>query len=306
MKAAAAPCTASASRRGGASPAIVVDARRVEAVEPERHVEAVQRPGPRGRRPREPVDPGRRHPPRASATLHDVRAEHVVGHEAADHAPPCPCAAGAGSRRGRRAGSRGTARSRRARAWPARTAACPWRESVTIVNSSSVVPRTSGLSAPTPARDRGERRLGQQVAVDRRTPRQPIVQERLRAGQRVSSGRGGWRHPEARFSRLLGHRGEAVARRRDAGEVRDLGRKRPRALGRHVETTRRRQRPHGVEQVLRGGHPEQCQHRAAAGGLARDRHARRVAAERRDVVAHPLERGDPVAHAAVATARPAM
>ena len=48
------------------------------------------------------------------------------------------------------------------------------------------------------------------------------------------------------------------------------------------------------------GMPEQAGDLAATAGLAEDRHVPTVAAERRDVVAHPLERGDDVEHPDVA------
>ncbi len=53
------------------------------------------------------------------------------------------------------------------------------------------------------------------------------------------------------------------------------------------------------DERLRARHAEQRQHRAAAGRLPGDRDPRRIAAERRDVVAHPLEGEQPVEHAAV-------
>ena len=53
-------------------------------------------------------------------------------------------------------------------------------------------------------------------------------------------------------------------------------------------------------EALRRGHPEQRAHLARAARLTEDRHVAGIAAERGDVVAHPLEAGDDVAHARVA------
>ena len=55
-----------------------------------------------------------------------------------------------------------------------------------------------------------------------------------------------------------------------------------------------------MEEVLGGGHPEQREHRATAGRLARDRHRARIPAERRDLPLHPLQCCQPVAYPTVA------
>ena len=73
-----------------------------------------------------------------------------------------------------------------------------------------------------------------------------------------------------------------------------------RRLGRARLEQRATHRARAAEQTLRRRHAEQAGDLAAATGLAEDRHVRRVAAELRDVVAHPLERGDDVEHADVA------
>ena len=72
------------------------------------------------------------------------------------------------------------------------------------------------------------------------------------------------------------------------------------ASGVRASSMRSTHRERAAEQSLRRGHAEQAGDFAAAAGLAEDRHVGRVAAELRDVVAHPLERGDDVEHADVA------
>ena len=125
---------------------------------------------------------------------------------------------------------------------------------------------------------RVERRAGEQVAVDHRSPREAVLEQRVDPRERVlrigraaascssrsrrlgdgrESRRGSGATP-ARFASLA----ESV-RARSADDVRQ----------------HRRQGPRRVEESLGCRHPEQCQHRAAAGGLTRDRDARRVAAE---------------------------
>ena len=59
-----------------------------------------------------------------------------------------------------------------------------------------------------------------------------------------------------------------------------------------------------VEQAARSGYRHQRRHRDAARRLAEDRHVAGVAAERGDVVAHPLQRRDLVAEAEVGVERP--
>ena len=55
-----------------------------------------------------------------------------------------------------------------------------------------------------------------------------------------------------------------------------------------------------VEQAARGRHGEQGAHLPASARLAEDRHVAGIAAEARDVLAHPLQRGDHVEGAGVA------
>ncbi len=63
---------------------------------------------------------------------------------------------------------------------------------------------------------------------------------------------------------------------------------------------RRRLQDRALEEPVRTRHDEQVERAQRAGGLARDGDARRVAAERLDRVAHPLERRDLVEQAPVA------
>jgi hypothetical protein len=49
-----------------------------------------------------------------------------------------------------------------------------------------------------------------------------------------------------------------------------------------------------VEQALRGGHGHERRAFAGAAGLAEDHHVSRIAAEARDVVPNPLQRGDEI------------
>ena len=58
-----------------------------------------------------------------------------------------------------------------------------------------------------------------------------------------------------------------------------------------------------MEQPLRRRHRQQRRDLPAAAGLTEDRHRARIAAELRDVVAHPVERCDDVEHADVAGRR---
>ena len=55
-----------------------------------------------------------------------------------------------------------------------------------------------------------------------------------------------------------------------------------------------------MKQVLRRRHCEQRRDFLAAAGLAEDRHVARIAAELRDIVAHPLQRRDQIEHPDVA------
>ena len=71
-------------------------------------------------------------------------------------------------------------------------------------------------------------------------------------------------------------------------------------LGRTGLDQRAAHRERAAEQSLRRRHAEQARDLAATTRLTEDRHVRRIAAEARDVVAHPLERGDDVEHADVA------
>src|SRR3546814_11907028 len=55
-----------------------------------------------------------------------------------------------------------------------------------------------------------------------------------------------------------------------------------------------------VEQPARGGHSHHCRDLGAAARLAEHHHPSRITAERRDIVAHPLEREDQIELAVVA------
>jgi hypothetical protein len=95
------------------------------------------------------------------------------------------------------------------------------------------------------------------------------------------------------------HLGEGGRGRRDAELGAELGGDDLGALA-AVHVVRRaalRDRP--PEQAARARHGQQRAHGHRAGRLARDGHPGRVAAEARDLVADPLERGDHVAQAAV-------
>ena len=60
-----------------------------------------------------------------------------------------------------------------------------------------------------------------------------------------------------------------------------------------------RERPDPVEEVLRCGHAEERQDGTSTRGLPRDRDAAGITAEGGDVLLHPLEGSEPVAHASV-------
>jgi hypothetical protein len=187
-------------------------------------------------------------------------------------------------------------RSRRAfrgRAGPARSAAA-LLPSVIMVNSSSVAPRTSGLPAPTPARSDSsvERGIRSPSIVGPHGSRHPAARTRrpsdrrrlrlplLRSEQPLLG-------TEANPSRVGADTGAGDREARREGAPRSRRRRR---RGRRRAPTRNGRDP---------GPPasEQRQHRSAAGGLPEMVTRDGSPAERGDVVAHPLERREPVAHA---------
>ena len=171
------------------------------------------------------------------------------------------------------------------------------RDFANSVPSRSFVPISSGTGCAAPDAAASTRVHRQELAVDDRREAQhtgrrlvrPLVEQGARGdelvGRRLEQGVDGVLLLRAEQpDQLRGPAGRALARVRRGGR---------RALG---------DRP--VEQAAGGGYRHQRRHRDAARRLAEDRHVAGVAAERGDVVAHPLQRRDLVAEAEVGVERP--
>ena len=137
-----------------------------------------------------------------------------------------------------------------------------------------------------------------ELAVDHGAEREPVVDEAAQQVHGVAADCGvgelllQLEHPR------LGQRGQPGAGRLDAAELREPAAERL-GLGERDVGRRPGDAVDARDERLGARHAEQRQHRAAAGRLAGDRHPGRVAAERRDVVAHPLQGEQPVEHATV-------
>ena len=172
--------------------------------------------------------------------------------------------------------------------------------------SRSFVPMMSGIRCARPVAERVERLLRQELAVD---DRRQADGSRVLVGspQREPGGRLGQQGRVGRVEHGGGilHRLalEVVVVDQSAERAHVLGRPLRGDLGQVDRVRGRALRDRTREEALRGGHGHEGRDRVRAGRLAEQRHVARVAAERADVAAHPLERGDLVSQAEVALER---
>ena len=236
--------------------------------------------------------------PRAAATR-GRRACGRSGRWRSGRAPrPCPCGARRGSRRGT-----APLRSAQPEARPAEREPGGHQAQLAAVavddHRELVVGRTEHeqLVGADARGDRVDGRLGEQLAVDHGAEREPEPEE---AAQPVDLARalGVGRVLASVVDLARGQRAEALAGRLDAGERREPLRM-PRARSSGTSAAAPDMHHTARNSCWAAGMPSSVSTAPPPADWPGDRHPGGVAAEGRDVLAHPLQGEQPVEHAAV-------